>query len=298
MRRAHEANPDDRFIQNFLADYLVRDQKEKEAADIASKMVSAATGNPDALNNAAYVMAEANGDLALAEKTSKESLDILDSQTGRSTITEANGQSFRLSSLLAASWDTLGYVLVKEGKLDEANGYLEAAWNNLARTAIGLHYGELLEKQGKRQDALRIYDVASSTLHPSAPDPVEQDLRAGISRLTAAGIKSTIGEKGQSAQELRTFKFKLASPSATYWSSIYRLHFSAVGLQDVMHVGIGLAKRGVDEQIRKTNLPRLVPDTSKGRILRDALVTCSSGQSDCFMVLMPMGSIEGEHVQQ
>ena len=32
--------------------------------------------------NAAYVLAEANGDLALAEKTSRESLAILDSQTG------------------------------------------------------------------------------------------------------------------------------------------------------------------------------------------------------------------------
>ncbi|WP_348261650.1 DUF3857 domain-containing protein [Telmatobacter sp. DSM 110680] len=298
LRRAYEANPDDRFIQNYLADYLVRDHKEKEAAEIAAKMVTAATGNPDALNNAAYVMAEANGDLALAEKTSKESLDMLDSQTGQSTITEANGQTFRLSSLLASSWDTLGYVLGKEGKLDKANDYLEAAWNNLARTAIGLHYGELLEKQGKRQEALRIYELASSALHPSAPDPTEQDLRTGISRLTAAGMKSTLGERGQSAQELRTFKLKLASPSPTYWSSIYRLQFSAGGLQDVMHVGTGLAKRGVDEQIRKANLPRLVPSASKGRILRDAVVTCSSGQLDCFMVLMPMGSIDAEHVQQ
>jgi hypothetical protein len=65
-----------------------------------------------------------------------------------------------------------------------------------------------------------------------------------------------------------------------------------------MHVGIGLAKRGVDEQIRKVNLPRLVPSASKGRILRDAVVTCSSGQSDCFLVLMPMGSIDAENVQQ
>ena len=298
LRRAHEANPDDRFIQNYLADYLVRNHKETEAADIAAKMVSAATGDPDALNNAAYVLAEANGDLALAEKTSRESLAILDSQTGQSTISEANRETFKLSSLLAASWDTLGYILEKEKNFDEAGDYLEAAWNNLGRTAIGLHYGELLEKQGKRQDALRIYELAFYTLHPSAPDPIEQALRTGISRLTAAGMKSTVGENGQSMQEQRTFKLKLASPSQSYWSSTYRLQFSAVGLQDVMHVGIGLAKRGVDEQIRKVNLPRLVPSASKGRILRDAVVTCSSGQSDCFLVLMPMGSIDAENVQQ
>src|SRR5438045_6603965 len=80
LRRSHEANPDDRFIQNFLADYLVRNHQETEAADIAMKMMSAASGDPDALNNAAYLLAEANGDLALAEKKSRESLDILDSQ--------------------------------------------------------------------------------------------------------------------------------------------------------------------------------------------------------------------------
>ena len=61
---------------------------------------------------------------------------------------------------------------------------------------------------------------------------------------------------------------------------------------------IGLAKRGVDEQIRRVNLPRLVPSASKARILRDAVVACYSGQSDCFLVLMPIGSIDAEHVQQ
>ena len=299
LRRSHEANPDDRSIQNSLASYLLRNHQDAEAAEIATKLLSAATGDPDALNNAAYLLAEANGDLVLAEQKSRESLDLLDSQTSQSTISEANRQSFNQSSLLAASWDTLGYILEKEKKFDEANDYLEAAWNNsLGSADVGLHYGELLEKRGKRQDGLRIYELAWHRPRQSAPDPIEQAVRAGISRMTSAGMNSTVGQNGQSIlQEQRTFELKLASPNQSYWSSTYRLQFSADGLQDVMHVGIGLAKRGIDDQIKKVNLPRLVPSHSNARILRDAVVSCSSGQSECVMVLMPMGSIDAEHVQ-
>src|SRR5205814_3066355 len=121
-------------------------------------------------------------------------------------------------------------------------------------------------------------------LHPprqSAPDPIEQAIRAGISRITSTGMDSTVRQNGESIlQEKRTFKLKLPSPSQSYWSSTYRLQFSAGGLQDVIHVGIGLAKRGIDDQIKKVNLPRLVPSLSNARILRDAVVSCSSGQSE------------------
>ena len=292
LRRAHDANPDDRFIQNFLADYLVRDHKEAEAADLATKMVSAASGDPDALNNAAYLLAEANGDLSLAEKKSRESLDILDSQTSERSIREANRQSFNRSSMLTASWDTLGYILEKEKKFDEAEDYLEAAWNNsLGSSTIGLHYGEVLEKLGKKQEALQIYQFA---LHPSrktVSGPTEESIRTGISQLKATGVNTPAGKD---LQEQRTFKVKLHSASPAYWSSTYRFQFSADGLQDLVQVGTSLAKKGMDDQIRALNLPRLVPKQSKARILRDAAVSCSSGQTECFVVLMPLGSIDAE----
>jgi Flp pilus assembly protein TadD/transglutaminase-like putative cysteine protease len=297
LRRAHEANPEDRFLETSLANYLVRNHQDGEAAEVARKLLSAATGDPNALNNGAYLLAEANGDLVLAEQKSRESLDILDSQTSQIGIGEANRQSFNRSSLLTASWDTLGYILEKEKKLDEAADYLEAAWNNrLGSAAVGLHYGELLEAQGKQRDALRIYELAWRRPGQSTPDPTEQAVRAGISRMTSAGMNSTVGQNGQSIlQEQRTFKLKLTSPYKSYWSGTYRLQFSAGRGPDIQLVEGKSEKDGIEDAIRKLNLPHLVPSHSNGRIVRDAVLSCSPGQAECFFVLMPMGSIDAEH---
>lgn len=299
LRRAHDANPDDRSIQNALADYLLRNHQDAEATEIAGKLLNTAGSDPLALNDAAYLLAEANGDLAVAEQKSRESLELLDSQTSQSAIGEANRQSFSRSSLLAASWDTLGYILMKEKKLEDARDYLEAAWNdNLGSSEVGLHYGQLLEAEGKKQDALRIYELAWRRPRTSVPDPTEASIRAGIGRMTAAGMNSTMGLKVQSAlQEQRTFKLTLATPRKSYWSGTYRLQFAAGGLQDVMYVGASTNETGIENLIRTIELPRLVPSHSNARILRDAVVSCSAGRADCMLVLMPMGSIDAERVQ-
>jgi Tfp pilus assembly protein PilF len=299
LRRAREANPDDRSIQNMLATYLLRNHGDAEAAEIAAKLLKNAGEDPLALNDAAYLLAEANGDLALAEQKSRESLELLDAQSSQSAIGEANRQSFARSSLLAASWDTLGFILAKEKKIDDARDYLEAAWNNsLGSPEIGRHYGELLETEGKKQDAMRIYELAWHRPPSSVPDPTQDEIRAGISRMTGAGMNSTMGLNAQSAlQEQRTFKLKLPMPSKSYWSGTYRLQFSATGLADVLYVGSASDLAGVERLIRQLEMPRLVPSRSKARILRDAVVTCSAGHGDCFLVLMPMGSIDVERLQ-
>jgi Tfp pilus assembly protein PilF len=297
LRRAHEANPEDRSLQHSLANYLVRDHQEGEAAEIALKLLKTANDDPDSINDGAYLLAEANGDLALAEQKSRESLHILDAQTSQTTISEANRQNFTRSSLLVASWDTLGYILEKEKKLDEAGNYLEAAWNNrLGSAPVGLHYGELLEVLGKQQDALRIYELAWHRPRQSAPDPIEQAIRAGISRMTAAGMNSTVGQNGQSIlQDQRTFKLKLASANKSYWSTTYRLQFSAGRAPDILLVEGKAEKEGIENSIKKLDLPHLVPSSSTGSILRDGVLSCSPGQAECTFVLMPMGSIEAEH---
>ncbi len=75
-------------------------------------------------------------------------------------------------------WDTKGWIAFKRGDLDMAEQYINAAWQASGSGTIGEHLGEIYEKQGKREQAIRAYLCAL------AGDPPSDSART---RLSAAG---------------------------------------------------------------------------------------------------------------
>ncbi len=296
VQRAAAAAPDSVGLQTMLGEYLVRNQRESEAADLMKKLLAKGIDDPNLLNDAAYVLSLTGSDLPLAEQNSRRALSILDRQTGGTEIGHANQQSFQRSSLLVAGWDTLGFILMKEKELDEARDYLETAWHNQPQAVIGLHYGQLLEAQGNPGEALRIYQLARhSTSTEEDATPAFPELDANIARLTAAHVPPTAGPNATLAlQQDRTFKLKLKTAPGAHISAVFRLLLTADGTQAAQLVS-GLAP-GDDtaDAIKQIALPRLVPSRSGGRLVRDAVLSCSAGKTECEFVLMPMGGITAE----
>jgi tetratricopeptide (TPR) repeat protein len=300
LRRAADALPNNEGVLTALGDYLIRNHQEAEAAAMMKKQLAGGSDDPGLLNDAAYVLAETNTDLPLAEESSRKSLDILDERTASMEVSEANQDSFLRSFLIVAGWDTLGFILMKENKLDEAQDYLEAAWRNRPDPDVGLHYGQLEEARGNAKEALRIYELADHRAPhlPGALNFALNEIEANIKRLRQAKVPSTVEFDAESIlQDDRTFKVKLKSASSSYWSATYRLLLTANGTHSAMEAG-GLGPRtGVVEAIEQVALPHLVPTHSKGRLLRDGVVSCSAGKSECMFVLMPMGMMNAERTQ-
>ncbi len=296
LRRANEALPASHRIQNMLGEMLLRDNQKPEAAAIAKKMLDGAGEDAGELNGASYLLAEADGDLELAEKNSKKAVDMLESQTARAEVGEANPQSFWRSDSLVADWDTLGYVLFKEKKLDEAVDYLEAAWRNRPDAEVGAHYGRVLEALGRPREALRVYELSRPKTHgPSYTLPELDPIDASIARLQKAGVSSTLKMPAEQAlQEDRSFKIKVKSVRKSYLSAIFRLQLAAGLTQDALRVSGEAPSEDIEVAIKKLTLPHLVPAHSKGRILRDVVLSCSPGQTECYFVLMPQSSIAAE----
>ena len=65
--------------------------------------------------------------------------------------------------------DSMGWVLVRQGKLDEGRGWLERAWDNSRDPEVAAHLGEALWMQGRAEDARRIWDLALAENPDSAP---------------------------------------------------------------------------------------------------------------------------------
>jgi tetratricopeptide (TPR) repeat protein len=297
LRKADKAKPDDVQILSPLADLLIRANRKADAAEIATRLLASAADDPNRLNSGAYFLAEADTDLASAEKSSRKSIELLENQTADAAISEANQESFGRISLLVASWDTLGYILLREKKQDQALDYLEAAWNNQPGVTIGLHYGQALEAAGKNSEASRIYLLAATQVHGKPADtPDWQPLQDNIVRLRAANVTPGVKlDSTQTLQEERTFKIRVETVCKSFESSIFRLQIGPSGTSDLMNAGGAAVSEKVAASIRKLSLPHLVPAASRAKILRDAVFTCSAGKSDAYLVLMPLGGIQAEH---
>lgn len=293
MRRAVAASPDNHGLAIGLASYLIRSNEKSEAATILKKQLDGAE-DPETLNDAGYFLAETGTELPLAEQKLRHALDLLNTQSSEASIGEANAQSFQKSSLMVAAWDSLGYILLKENKLDEAHDYLQAAWANRPSPTIGEHYGELLEKQEKPEEAMRIYELGMNSRAIGDAQADEQQVEDAIKRLEKAGTKSNALDAAKVLQDERTFTLSVKKAHKDFVSATFRLQFSAGATPDVLRVS---GDSGLDEAtdaIRGLRLPQLVPTHSTARLLRDAVVTCTPGGTSCYFVMTPLGGINIE----
>lgn len=294
LQAADQRKPGDLSVMNNLGELLILDHQEAEASKIAAKLLDKAGQDPLWLNNAAYLVAESNGDLALAEQKSRASLDSLETQLSGESISEANQQSFGRTSLAVASWHTLGYVLWKEHK-PEGVDYLEAAWQNQPSLTLGEHYGDSLVSEGRKKEAMIVYEMAVLSVQGVHTKlPALQRIRDKMKDLQKGGIAKQDELAPNALQDARTFKVKLSSACKEFDSATYRLQFSAAGVHDVLRVAGTAVPEGTTEQLKKISFPRLVPTHSRAFILRDAIFACSAGQKEGSLVLMPMGSIQAE----
>ncbi len=294
LKIALGASPKDPLLMLAMADYLMRDNRAADAASFARQALALPL-TLEELNDASYLLAETGSELPLAEQKSRQSLDMLDAETSQAVIGSANQHSFQRAMELAAGWDTLGYILLRENKLEEARDYLEAGWRNRPGVATGLHYGEALEKLGKKEEALRVFRMAQETTNVrGAGESADQlELRKAIQRIEAAGVRAP-KDPALELQNERTFHILLPHAYPTFLSAVFRLQLQSSGVHDLLLVSGNAALHSATDAIRQLKLPNLVPQHSTALLLRDAMVTCSARYPRCELVLLPMGGMSAE----
>ena len=108
-------------------------------------------------NNVAYVLAEENTNLDKAEEWGNKGLQLLEAE---SLKTDSEKAALNNTQLLTATWDTVGWVYFRRGELDKAERYLHAAFAVTQGTTEGDHLGQVLEKEGKKEQAEHYYLLA------------------------------------------------------------------------------------------------------------------------------------------
>ncbi len=290
LQSAADHHPDDPGVRLELATTLVRLNRTDEAV-AAAKSVLEDTDEPGMMNNAAYILSEAKLDLAYAETMSRKSVDLLEQKTASVTTAESNSQTFATNTLLIASWDTLGWILYQEGKLEEARPLLLAAWRDSLSAEVGDHLGQLYEALKNPDEACAAYRLADAAGNANTPPEIRKHIHEGFTRLEAAGAKPGPKNGADALQNLRTYKLGHAT-EISGWGT-FRLQLTSDGVIEWQQMTGEHRIAAVGDAIKKTKFPELVPQGSKAHLLRSAVVSCSQS-AGCEVVLVPDGGLQTE----
>ena len=280
-----KAMPDNKLIQVKLGGALLQVGKTEEATTLLKNALDGSS-DPDVLNDGAYALVNHRSGLLLplAEASALKAVEKLEAESAETSLESVNTGAFRRTSLLLATWDTLGWVYFTEGKNALAEEYVQGSWRSAAHAEEGLHLGEILEKRSDATGAMRVFEMALSRTGSSSATPVTTELHAQVDGLKKKGVTVQEAHPDHALQEQRTFH--VPRPPGMKGSGIFVMQVSATKTEKVAMVSGDEEARELSKTLGELDLGLAVPKQSHALLLRSGVLFCST-QPTCEFVLTP-----------
>lgn len=198
--------------------------------------------------------------------------------------------------LLMAGWDTLGWVLFQQGKVEEAQDYVRASWLNKPNAESGLHLGEIEEKMGNPSSALATYRQALSTVPPPAfrqgglwlsvsfdevaEKLIERTQTLQKRKMSGQQVQATLSRTQNSAmdlQKLRTFQVgKFSGRNAVIEYSFVLSNGKMSELRQENKLGPDPELPDIDTITKHVDVTKWMPPDSTARLVRAGFLNCHS----------------------
>jgi tetratricopeptide (TPR) repeat protein len=261
---------------------------DKAKGQAALEMVLKNTDDAGTLNDAAYELADASLDLPLAESSTRTALDKLAEESNSWTLDEDPQVLLSKTHLIVATWDTLGWIYFREGKLDQALSYVQAGWMGDLELETGQHLGQVLAARGDTAGALNAYEMAIGSQpgydalgvrkEPSEKQKQVQALADALPR-TSGKPHTPLATAGK-LQELR--EVKLGPSNGRSGTAEYRVllrNGKTVKAEPTGEKTIA----GANDMLLKADFSRFFPGGAPTSLVRVAYVNCH--QSVCELML-------------
>jgi tetratricopeptide (TPR) repeat protein len=276
-RLPQDKKGDEKF-QLLLGQAQMRSGKTQQGHDTLLAVMKN-TNDPMMMNNAAYELADAGQELSEAEAVSRKSVEMMTAESKTWKLDESSQILAAKSRQLVAVWDTLGWILYREGKLDEAEAFLKAAWINAQSDAVAEHVGRLEASRGRKNEALTTYRLGIAT---SRPGVEQKKLQALAEALQKTGARSSVTDANKKLQENR--KIPLGPARGLDGVAEYRLLMSGDKVVQAKKSG-DKDLPGAEERLKEAKLVGFWPAGSDANLVRSGMLNCHSGV--CELVLMP-----------
>ena len=276
LRATLKAVPDDPVIEAALGEALLRAGKKDEGLAVLTKFGEHA---PSAirLNNAAWALADTGADLVLARQYAEKAVLTIEDESKKVALSNLADSDLGRMTTLDSVWDTLGWVYFRVGDLAKAERYVRAGWMLGQIPALADHLGQIYERQGNKEAAIRFYQRAL------AVNLGMDEVRARLEKLTPVRIgKGSVDELGK----LRT----TAVPGLLKktGSAEFFLLFSPGKIEDAQFISGTEGLRNARDTLLKTHFDVPFPDGSSAKIVRRGILACSAYTSpDCQFTFIP-----------
>jgi tetratricopeptide (TPR) repeat protein len=251
LEKAASLTPDNPELQVSLGDaYLNLGQDDKALATFDHAVEIAAT--PLVWNNIAYQLSLKKSHLDRAQQYAESAVSATTAALRNVSLDRLTPQELPLVRDLIAYWDTLGWVYFTEGNLDKAEKYVSASWNLGQHGEVGDHLGQIYEKEGKRDRALKTYELSLAGLRPvpETRDRIDTLVKAGVKDANATDGKTpaTAGQDKSKDSKNRVYitndngKMRKLDKAEIEAMHTFPGNTSALDLQSMRTVDLGKAK--------------------------------------------------------
>jgi tetratricopeptide (TPR) repeat protein/transglutaminase-like putative cysteine protease len=245
--------------------YIASGQTDKGMAAFDRAIAESPTAG--VWNNIAYALSEQDVQLDRASQYSDAAINALETQLRDVNLDNLRMQDAAAADLLYAVWDTKGWVEFKRGNLDAAERYILAAWNARGAGEVAQHLGEIAEKRGMKDEAIRYYIAALAVDSPSME---------ARSRLAALGVTGDLESRISAARaEQKTQRTRKLSASGKGSGDFFVLATPAK-TEQVKFVSGEPEVQALADSVKSADLGIVFPDASSVRALRRGTVSCGT----------------------
>ncbi len=282
LEKASSLTPESAELQVTLGDAylnLGQDAKALAAFDHAVEL----NATPLVWNNIAYQLSLKKSHLDRAQQYAESAVSATAAALRNVSLDRLTRNDLPLVPSLIAYWDTLGWVEFGEGNLDKAEKYVGAAWALGHHGEVGDHLGQIYEKRGEKDRAVKTYALSMNGLRPIPETKTRLASLAGGDAKADAAIThykedlehlSTV-DLGKATQTGNADFFILLSGGAGEVARVDALKF----------VSGDERLKSFSDALRKADYHLTFPDETPVKILRRGTLSCSQTTNSCKFVL-------------
>ena len=258
---------------------LGQDQKALGAFDHAVEL----SATPLVWNNIAYQLSLKDSHLDRAQQYAESAVSATAAALRNVSLDRLSKNDLPLVSSLIAYWDTLGWVHFGEGDLNKAEKYVAAAWELGHHGEVGDHLGQIYQKRGEKDLALRTYALSMNGLRPAPETRGRLALLAGGDAKADAAVahykeelqhQSTI-DLGKATQTSNADFFILISGGGGQRATVDSVKF----------VSGDEKLKSYTAALKTADYHLTFPDDTPVKVFRRGTLSCSITSGKCQFVL-------------
>jgi tetratricopeptide (TPR) repeat protein len=283
LEKAASLTPESPDLQVSLGNaYLNLGQDSKALSAFDHAVELAAT--PTVWNNIAYQLSVKDAHLDRAQQYAESAVSATAAALRNVSLDRLSQKDLPLVSSLVAYWDTLGWVHFAEGDFNKAEKYVAAAWELGHHAEVGDHLGQIYEKRGDKDRALRTYALSMNGLRPPP------ETRGRLASLAGGNAKAdaTVVRYKDELQHLSTIDLGKATQTgnADFFILLSGGGGATAKVDSVKFVSGDEKLKSFTEALRTADYNVTFPDDTPVKVFRRGTLSCSMTSRTCSFVLM------------